>query len=182
VHGGMPRPVIGDDVKQGAVPAQSWWPPVYFRLRDVFPPGGYHVAWHRPRRRVEIGPPKNAKKNTMDLPVWLKPAVFGAVAGAIAMSTIGFSQMGWSTAASAEKVARERADDAVVVALVPFCVTKAQHDPDPAVLAKFQTETSSYSRSDMVTKAGWATVGAEKNPGSALARACSDKLFGMKAG
>ena len=48
------------------------------------------------------------------------------------------------------------------------------------MFAKFQTETSSYSRSDLVTKAGWATVGNEKSPNDALANACSDKLDGAK--
>jgi hypothetical protein len=61
-------------------------------------------------------------------------------------------------------------------------VVKAQQDPDKAVLAKFQTEQSSYSRSDMVMKAGWATLGNEKSPDNALAHACSDKLQGMKSG
>jgi hypothetical protein len=122
------------------------------------------------------------KHNPMDIPVWVKPAVWGAFAGAIAMSTIGFSQLGWTTANSADRLAQDRADTAVISALVPFCVLKAQHDPDLAVLTKFQTEQSSYSRGDIVSKAGWATVGGAQSPDNALARACSDKLHGMKAG
>ena len=118
----------------------------------------------------------------MKMPIWLKPGLWGAVAGAIAISIVGFSQLGWTTTSTAEKLAQERADTAVVAALVPFCVVKAQQDPDKAVLAKFQTEQSSYSRSDMVMKAGWATLGNEKSPDNALAHACSDKLQGMKSG
>jgi hypothetical protein len=124
----------------------------------------------------------NIKNSLMKIPAWVKPAVWGAVAGAIAMSTIGFSQLGWTTAGSADRLAQERSDIAVIAALVPFCVLKAQHDPDQAVLARFQTEQSSYSRGDIVSKAGWATVGGAQAPDSALARACSDKLHGMKAG
>jgi hypothetical protein len=116
----------------------------------------------------------------MQFPVWLKPGLWGAAAGAVAISIIGFSQLGWSTAGTADRMAQERADAAVVVALVPFCVTKAQQDPDHAVLAKFQTEQSSYSRSDLVMKAGWATLGSAKFGDNALARACSDKLLGAK--
>jgi hypothetical protein len=118
----------------------------------------------------------------MKTPVWLKPGLWGVVAGAIAISIVGFSQLGWTTMASAEKLAQERADTAVVAALVPFCVVKAEQDPDKTVIAKFQVEQSSYSRSDMVMKAGWATVGDEKSPDNALARACSDRLHGMKPG
>jgi hypothetical protein len=118
----------------------------------------------------------------MEIPVWVKPAAWGAFAGAIAMSTIGFSQLGWTTASSANRLAQERSDTAVVAALVPFCVLKAQQDPDHAVLTKFKTEQSSYSRGDIVSKAGWATVGDAGTPDNALARACSDKLHGMNAG
>jgi hypothetical protein len=118
----------------------------------------------------------------MKMPIWLKPGLWGAVAGAIAISIVGFSQLGWTTTSTAEKLAQERSDTAVVAALVPFCVVKAQQDPDKAVLTKFQTEQSSYSRSDMVMKAGWATLGNEKSPDNALARACSAKLQGMKSG
>jgi hypothetical protein len=118
----------------------------------------------------------------MQIPVWLKPGLWGAAVGAVAMATVGFSQLGWTTQGTAEQLAQERADAAVVVALVPFCVMKAQLDPDHATLAKFQTEQSSYSRSDLVMKAGWATVGSKTSPDNALARACSDKLHTLKSG
>lgn len=118
----------------------------------------------------------------MQIPVWLKPGLWGAAGGAIAMAIVGFSQLGWTTKGTAEQMAQDRADTAVVSALVPFCVLKAQQDPDHATFAKFQAEQSSYSRSDLVLKAGWATVGGNTTPDDALARACSDKLHALKAG
>jgi hypothetical protein len=124
----------------------------------------------------------NTKKNPMQIPVWLKPSLWGAAVGAIAMATIGFSQLGWTTRGAAEQLAQERSDTAVVAAFVPFCVIKAQQDPDHATLVKFGTEQSSYSRSDLVMKAGWATLGGKTSPDSALARACSDKLHALKSG
>jgi len=131
-------------------------------------------------RWKEIRPFKPEKNKTMDIPVWAKPAAWGAIAGAIVMSTVGFSQLGWVTANTADHQAQDRADTAVVSALVPFCVIKAQQDPDLTVLTKFKAETSSYSRGDIVSKAGWATVGSSKTPDNALARACSDTLHTMK--
>ncbi len=77
----------------------------------------------------------------MQIPVWTKPALWGVAVGAIGIAILGFSQFGWRTAGSAEQFAQERADTAVVAALVPFCVTKAQQDPDKAVLAKLRAET-----------------------------------------
>lgn len=117
----------------------------------------------------------------MELPVWTKPALWGALVGAIGMATIGFSQLGWKTAGSAEQVAQDRADTAVVTAMVPFCVIKAQQDPDKAVLIKLRAEDSSYSRDQMVTKAGWATTAGDASPRGALVTACSEKLHDMKS-
>lgn len=116
----------------------------------------------------------------MQIPVGLKPGLTGAAVGAILLSIVGFSQLGWKSAATAERMAQDRADAAVVTALVPYCVLKAQHDPDQASLVKFQAEQSSYSRTDLVSRAGWATLGDGKFPDSALARACSDKLHDLK--
>lgn len=118
----------------------------------------------------------------MQIPVWLKPGLWGAAAGAALLAIVGFSQLGWTTASTAEQLAQEHADKAVVTALVPFCVTKAEQDPDKAVLAKFRAQTEDYARSDVVMQAGWATVGNQKSPDSALARACSEKLNDIKMG
>lgn len=117
----------------------------------------------------------------MQIPVWTKPAAWAAVGGAVVMAIVGFSQLGWKTAGAADQMAQERADTAVVAALVPFCIAKAKQDPNVATLAKFRAETSSYTRSDMVGQAGWATLGASKIPDNALARACSDKLHETSA-
>src|ERR1700745_2892374 len=115
----------------------------------------------------------------MKIPVWLKPGLFGAAFGGIAMAIVGFSQLGWKTAASADNLAQEQADT-VVAALLPFCVAKAQEDAEQAALAKFRAEHSSFSRYDLVIKAGWATFGVANAPDSALARACAVKLYAMK--
>src|SRR6266851_8997870 len=80
----------------------------------------------------------------MRIPVWVKPGVWGSVVGAIAISILGFSQMGWTTGGSADRMATERASAAVVAAFVPFCVAKAQQDADGAKLVKLGGETSSY--------------------------------------
>ena len=117
----------------------------------------------------------------MKIPVWLKPGLWGAAFGAIILAIVGFSQLGWKTAASAEQFAQERADTAVVAALVPYCVAKAEAASEQTALAKLRAERSSYSRSDLVTKAGWATLGVAKSPDSALARACSAALYTTKA-
>jgi hypothetical protein len=98
------------------------------------------------------------------------------------MAVVGFSYLGWSTAATSQKLAQDTADTAVVAALVPFCVTKAEADPNLTILTKLQSEQSSYSRHDIVMKAGWATLGGDTAGRDDLARACADKLHVAKAG
>ena len=115
----------------------------------------------------------------MQIPVWLKPGLWGAAIGAIAMATVGFSQLGWTTQGTAEQLASDRSDTAVVAALVPFCVIKAR-GARPPTLTRFQTEQSSYSRT-FAMKAGWATIGTNTSPDNALARACSDKPHILKS-
>jgi hypothetical protein len=116
----------------------------------------------------------------MKAPTWVKPGICGAVVGAIAIMIVGFSQMGWTTAGTADRMATDRANSAVAAALVPFCVANAEHDPDQAKLAKVKAEQSEWSRSQLVSDAGWATLPGATAPTNGLASACSDKLQGPK--
>lgn len=115
----------------------------------------------------------------MKIPEWLKPAIWGALCGAAVLAFVGFNEMGWHGPKGTEQIASERAETAVTTAMVPFCVAKAKLDPDHAGLVKVQNENSDWTRSEMVSKAGWATVGTSTDPDNALARACSDKLHAM---
>ena len=118
----------------------------------------------------------------MEIPSGLKPGLWGAAAGAVVMAIVGFQYLDWTTKASADKMAQESASTAVVSALVPFCVVKANADPNAAAMTKFQAEQSSYSRSDIVLKAGWASLDGKAAGNDQLARACADKLHVAKAG
>ena len=116
----------------------------------------------------------------MQVPATVKPAAWGFVVGAVAMTIAGFWGFNWTTAGTAERMSKERADAAVVSALVPFCVAKAEQDSDRAKLAKVRAESSSYTRRQLVVDAGWATLDDGKSANSALASACSDKLESAK--
>src|SRR6266849_918944 len=86
----------------------------------------------------------------MQVPTWVKPGIWGAVVGAVAMCIVGFWGLGWTTSGTAQRAGQERVDAAVLVALVPFCVAKAQLDPDTTKLAKLRAETSPYTRTQLV--------------------------------
>ena len=79
-------------------------------------------------------------------------------------------------------MAQERADAAAVMALVPFCVANAEQMSGQDTFAKVKADDSAFSCSDLVMKAGWATVGDSKTPDNALAIACANTLRQAKPG
>ena len=54
----------------------------------------------------------------------------GIAIGAVASIVIGFSWGGWMTGSTANRLAAERADTAVVAALTPVCVEKFLQNSD----------------------------------------------------
>ena len=112
----------------------------------------------------------------MKFPSETKPALLGAAAGAIALAIYGFAWGGWVTAGSAEKASRQRADTAVVAALVPVCVAKFNGATDVAVHAAALKKASSWEQGPYVEKGGWANMPGTATANSDLARACADAL------
>lgn len=101
----------------------------------------------------------------------------GACAGALATMVIGFSWGGWTLGKTADRMADQRANNAVVAALAPICVDKFQRATEAtATLAKLKT-IDSWRQDRFVVDGGWATF-----PGSApnldVAEACA-KILGQ---
>ncbi len=53
---------------------------------------------------------------------WIKPAIWGFVAGTIVISIVGFNWWGWTLSSTANTQATQRAEKAVASALTPFCI------------------------------------------------------------
>lgn len=113
----------------------------------------------------------------MKLPSWTVPAIWGAVVGGIAMSTVGFSSFGWHTARDTRNIADDSARAATIAAQLPICLANARADTDLTRLAKLRAETSSYTRGELVRTAGWATLPGMVTADTNLASACSDRLM-----
>jgi hypothetical protein len=106
----------------------------------------------------------------------LKPALWGAVAGAVAISVIGFSSMGWTLGSTAERMAADRVESAVVSVLAPICVEKFQQQANSAAkLIEFK-KAASWDQRALIEKGGWATTPGTEKMNSAVASACVDKL------
>ena len=106
----------------------------------------------------------------------LKPALWGAVAGAVAISVVGFSQFGWMLGSTAERMATDRAESAVVSVLAPICVDKFQQQANSAArLIEFKN-SASWDQRSLIEKGGWATTPGTGKMNSAVATACADKI------
>jgi len=105
----------------------------------------------------------------------LKPALWGAAAGAVVISVVGFSSMGWMLGGTAERLATDRAESAVVSVLTPICVEKFQNQADPAAKVAFK-KAPSWDQRALIEKGGWATTVGTEKANSAVARACAEKL------
>jgi hypothetical protein len=102
----------------------------------------------------------------------------GIAIGAVASMVIGFSWGGWMTSGTANKLAAEKADTAVVVALTPICMAKFLQNSDAkANLATLRKISLNWEQGDYLEKGGWATLPGATSPDYHLARACAEKLM-----
>jgi hypothetical protein len=75
-----------------------------------------------------------------------------------------FSSFGWTLGSTAERMAKEQAQNAVVAVLAPISVEKFEHQADAAT--------------KLIEKGGWATMAGTDAPSSAVVTACADRLGG----
>ena len=108
----------------------------------------------------------------MDTPEWLKPGIYGAVVGAVAISIIGFGFGGWVTGGGANKLAMKMSRDDVIAALVPICADMALSDVNRSQKLDVIRAASTFRQRDAVMEAGWATVPGSDEPDRDLAQAC----------
>lgn len=112
----------------------------------------------------------------MKFPEWIKPALWGAGVGAIALAFAGFTWGGWQSSGDAAEMASKKSMDDVAQVLLPYCVqdSKAALESEE-VLAEYK-KGNAYQRRQIIEKAGWATpLGADK-PNSALASVCQVEI------
>ena len=101
----------------------------------------------------------------------LKRLLQGATAGAVATILVGFSWGGWSLGSTADKMATDRSDLAVVAALAPVCADKFRALPDA------EAKTVALSKAELWKRVNefpqeLVTLPGETYPSSALVTAC----------
>jgi hypothetical protein len=117
-----------------------------------------------------------SKENVMQTPAWLKPGLYGAVGGAIALAIVGFNWGGWVTSGTARQMAADQSRTDVTAVLSLICVDQSKRDPQMVERVAALKEASSWNRGDMVMKNGWATMPGTTEANSQVARACAEKI------
>ena len=104
----------------------------------------------------------------------------GAAAGAVATIVVGFYWGGWSLGSTADKMAKERSELAVVAALAPVCVAQFRALPDAEAKQIALSKVDSWKRRDEFPKE-FVTLPGESYPNSALVDACYTLLLAPKS-
>lgn len=105
---------------------------------------------------------------------WIKPGIWGVAIGAVGAMVVGFNWGGWMTRGTAEQVASDRAETAVVAVYTPVCVANAQRAGADQIAQLKAAE--SWKRDDFVVEAGWVTHVGETYRDD-VARACAPKVM-----
>ena len=106
----------------------------------------------------------------------IKPGLWGALGGAIILAIVGFAWGGWVTGGTAQKMAEERAEIAVLGRLAPICVEQFKKDSEKDQKLIGLKKEDSWKRNDYVEKQGWATMPGEKKPDSQIAEKCAELI------
>ncbi len=108
----------------------------------------------------------------MELPKWTVPSLQGAVAGAVALTIIGFNWGGWVTEGTASKMTQEASNSAVAAALTPHCLARSVADPASADIMADLDKAGTWQKRSIIEKAGWATPLGSEKPSWELAESC----------
>lgn len=112
----------------------------------------------------------------MQTPEWLRPGLYGAACGAIALAIVGFSWGGWVTGGTARMLAADQSKAEVVAALSLICVDQSKRDPQLAERVAAIKAASSWERSGIVSKNGWATMPGTTEANIQVAKDCAEKV------
>lgn len=110
----------------------------------------------------------------------LKPILFGAVGGAVALAILGFTWGGWVTKGSAEAMAAKRGEAAMISALAPICASQFQLASDAATQQAEFAKKSTWDQTKLVEAGGWAKMPGSTEAQAGVAKACADMIVKLK--
>lgn len=95
----------------------------------------------------------------MNIPVWIKPAAYGAVVGGIAVAIVGFTWGGWVTGGSAQASALAAADSSRTDLAAAVCVQNFMADESARDnLAELKGLARATQQRDFIEAGNWAAM------------------------
>lgn len=102
--------------------------------------------------------------------------LYGAVMGALATATIGFTAGGWMTRETARLITLSASERAVKSVATQYCVERAKSDPQSAEVLAELDSTFGIDRRKIIERTGWATPNGFDQPIIDVATACEVAL------
>lgn len=102
--------------------------------------------------------------------------LYGAVMGALATATIGFTAGGWMTRETARSMTLSASERAVKSVATQYCVERARSDPQSAQVLAELDSTFGIDRRKVIERTGWATPSGFDQPITEVATACEMAL------
>jgi hypothetical protein len=138
------------------------------------------MGWHLVHLPLGLGRrtfSPSLKGKNMNISPSVKPALWGAAGGAVALAILGFTWGGWVTGSSATTMADMQANAEVAKVLAPICFLQFNQQPDAtAKLAELKGITSIYMKASLVEKSGAATMPGSDKVVRGVSQACAELL------
>jgi len=100
----------------------------------------------------------------------------GTVFGFALTVFIGFNYAGWTLESTAEKVANEKIQAAIIATLTPICVEKFKASTDAKESAAKLKATENWKQDKFIEQGGWATFAGTEKVNLGVASACAKAL------
>ena len=114
------------------------------------------------------------------MPVETKPFSLGVLAGAVLVAWVGFGGLNWKTSSAADRISKQEAEKAVVVAYAQICSAQFSKAGNLPIRLASLEKTDRWSRGEVLVKGGWATMTGSKEPIYGVSQACADLLLPEK--
>jgi alpha/beta superfamily hydrolase len=117
------------------------------------------------------------KGKIMNISPNVKPALWGAAGGAVALAILGFTWGGWVTSSTATAMADKQATIEVAKVLAPVCLSQFNQQRDAAAkLAELKGIKSLYEQASYIEKSGAATMPGSDKMAKGVSQACAELL------
>lgn len=117
------------------------------------------------------------KSILIKFPQYTENAIWGAVAGAVAITLFGFVWGGWKTQGKADEYANQKVSAALQIALAPVCADMFKRDTKFKENLAELKKADEWARGTLIEKGGWGKLPGANDLDSETTKACAQLLI-----